>query len=183
MYSECEFKHLYFPFCTEFYQIGDWKYNSSFWEVFAEFSIRKVPIFGPTLASENPCGDISMQMKRMTTAFSQRPLCAPAEVETLMCGYGDYMATIRQSHCALLERRYHGVCCGHARSARRRSAFHAIPQRPLAMLLRCCGYACDRTARTSAICINLGNRGIAVKTLFWSDRGLSPSWDPFMITH
>ena len=35
------------------------------------------------------------------------------------------------------------------------------------------GDACDRTARTSAFCIFLGRRGIAVRTLLWCDRHLS----------
>ena len=79
--------------------------------------------------------DISVQIQRMTSAFAQRPLYAPAEV-LLRCRrpYCAAMATTRRPHCALLERPCHGICFEDAQSARRRSAFYAIPQRPLAML-------------------------------------------------
>ena len=110
-------------------------------------------------------------MPRMTTAFARRPTCAPAEVS--LCCWRPYCAAIatkRRPHCALLERRYHSVCFEDGQSACRRSAFYAIPQRPLAMPLCWCGDACDRPARTSSICIFLERRRIAVRTLLWCDR-------------
>ena len=54
---------------------------------------------------------------------------------------------------------------------RRHSAFDANPKRLLAMPLRCCRDACDHTVRTSAFCIFLGRRGIAVRALLWCYRG------------
>ena len=66
-----------------------------------------------------------------------------------------------------------GVCFEYAQSARRRSAFYAIPPRPMAMPLRCCGDACVLTARTSAFCIFLGRRGITVRTPPLCDRGFN----------
>ena len=60
------------------------------------------------------------------------------------------MATLRRPHCALIRTPNDGVCFGHAQSARRRSAFYAVPVHLLAMSLRRCGDACDRTARISA---------------------------------
>ena len=111
---------------------------------------------------------MTSQMPRVTTAFAQRPLCAIAEV-LLSCSrpYCAAMATPLRSLRATLPR----VCFEHAESARRRSAFYSIPQRPMAMPLRCCRDAWDRTAHTSAICVFLGHLGIAVRT--GSDRGLS----------
>ena len=146
-------------FSRNFHQTGDWKYNSSFRKVFAQFSIGKGPIFGPQLAKKTLCSDISVQMSWLTTAFVPRPLCAPADV-LLRC---------RRPYCAAMTivRRSHGLCFEHAQSVRRRLAFYTITQCPLAMPLRCCGDACDRTARTSAIYIFLGRRGIAVRTLLW----------------
>ena len=41
----------------------------------------------------------------------------------------------------------------YAQSAHRHSAFYAIPPRPMAMPLCCCGDACVRTARPSAFYI------------------------------
>ena len=63
----------------------------------------------------------------------------------------------------------------YAQSAHRRSAFYAIPPRPMAMPLRCCGDACVRSARTSVFCIFLGRRGITVRTPPWCDRGFRKS--------
>ena len=51
------------------------------------------------------------------------------------------MVTFRAPHCALMRTKSDGVCFEHAQSARRRSAHYAIPQRLLAMPLRCCGDA------------------------------------------
>ena len=57
------------------------------------------------------------------------------------------MVTLRRPHCALIRTPSDVVCFEHVQIARRRSAFYAIPQRLLAMPLRCCGDACDRTTR------------------------------------
>ena len=115
-----------------------------------------------------------MQTPQTTKAFAQRPLCAPAEL-LLHCKrpYCAAMVTLRRIHCALIRTLCDGVCFEHPQSARRLSAFYAIPQRLLPMPLRLYGDACDRTARTSAFCIFLGRRGIAVRTLLWCDRGLN----------
>ena len=112
---------------------------------------------------------ISVQTPPTTTAFAQRPLCSPAELwycrtPYSACNYGDLTATQLRSYPN------DGVFV-HAQSARRRSAFYATPMRLVAMSLRCCGDACDRTACTSAFCIFLGRRGIAVRTRPWCDRG------------
>ena len=127
-------------------------------------------IFNCKIADIWSQSDISVQIPRMTSAFAQRPLCAPAEV-LLRCRrpYCAAIATTRRPHCALPELPSHGICFEDAQSARRRSEFYAIPQRPQAMPLRCLGDACDRTVCISAICIFLGRRGTAVITLLWCD--------------
>ena len=114
---------------------------------------------------------ISVQTPRTTTAFAQRPLCAPAELLLRWRrSYCAAMATLRRPHCTLIRTANHGVCFEHTQSARRRSAYYVVPQRLLAMPLRCCRDACNRTARTSAFCIFL--RGISVGTLLWCDKVL-----------
>ena len=133
-------------------------------------------------SKQSPCQVTNDQC--VCTAFAQRPLCvlcAPAEL--LLCCRGPYcaaMVTLRCPFCVLLGRRANaertpsdGVCFEYAQSAHRRSAFYAIPPRPMAMPLRCCGDACVRTARTSALCILLGGRGITVRMPPWCDRGFT----------
>ena len=97
---------------------------------------------------------ISVQTPQTTTAFAQRPLCAPAEL-LLHCRrpYCAAMMTLRRILCALIRTPSNGVCLEHPQSTCRLPAFYAIPQRLLPMPLRCCGDACDRTVRTSALCI------------------------------
>ena len=90
---------------------------------------------------------------------------------------GDLTARQWRPHCALFEccgKASHGVCFEHAQSSGRRSAFYVIPQRLLAIPLRCCGDACDRTAGISAFYIFLGRREVAVRTLLWCERGFTP---------
>ena len=115
---------------------------------------------------------------RMTKAFAQRPFCAqcaPAEL-LLRCRrhYCAAMATPMRSYLNAERTPSDVVCFEHAQSARRRSAFYAIPLRLLEMPLRCCGDACDYTARTSAFCIFLGRRGIAMRTPLWCE-GVKPT--------
>ena len=70
-------------------------------------------------------------------AFAQRRLCAPAKL-LLYCRrpYCAAMMTLRGPHCALIITLKDGVCFEHAQSARRPSAFYAIPQRLLATPLQ-----------------------------------------------
>lgn len=103
---------------------------------------------------------IAVQALTIIIAFSLRPLCAPAAI-MWRCRTPAATATSRRSHYALIRTPSDGVCFGHAQSARRRSAFYAIPPHSLAMPLRCRGDACDSTARRSAFCIFLGRRGNA----------------------
>ena len=103
------------------------------------------------------CTTTLMRARGAPTAC-RRPYCAA-------------MVTLRRIHCALIRTPSDGVCFEHPQSARRLSAFYAIPQRLLSIPLGCCGDAYDRTARTLAFCIFLGRRGIAVRRLLWCDRG------------
>ena len=109
-------------------------------------------------AKQSPCKVTNNQC--VCTVFAQRPLCAlcaPAEL-MLRCRrpYCAAMVTLRCPLCALLgfeQTPSDGVCFEYAQSAHRRTAFYAIPPRPMAMPLRCCGDACVRTAHTLAFCI------------------------------
>ena len=87
-----------------------------------------------------------------------------------MRGYGDLTAFPLRSIRTPSERQATVFVLSMLKSARRRSAFNAIPPRSIAMPLLCCGYACVLTVRTSGFCIFLGRRGITVRT--WCDRGL-----------
>ena len=79
-----------------------------------------------TLLRRSHCADgvfkehhsISVLTPRTTTAFSQRPLCAPAEL-LMHCRrlYRASMATLRRPHCALIRTPSHGVRFEHAQSA------------------------------------------------------------------
>ena len=79
---------------------------------------------------------ISVQTPQTTTAFAQRPLCAPAEPAELLLRcrrpYCAAMVTIRRPYCGLIRSSNNGVCFEHAQNARRRSKFYAITQRLLA---------------------------------------------------
>ena len=114
------------------------------------------------------------------TAFAQRPLCALCSHAELLLRcrrpYCVAMVTLLRPLCALLGHRAKpsdSVCFEYAQSARRRSAFYAIPPRPMAMPLRCCSHACVLTALTSSLCIFLGRPGITVRTPPWCDRGFT----------
>ena len=118
-----------------------------------------------------------------TTAFAQRPLCAPMEL-LLLCrrAYCAAMVTLRSPLSALLGRRTtpsDSVCFEYAQSAHRRLAFYATPPCPMAMPLHCCGDACIRTAHTLAFCNFLGHCGITVRTPSWCDRGLGSKCSVF----
>ena len=109
---------------------------------------------------------ISVQTPWMTAVFAQWPLCMPAEL--LLCCRRPYcaaMVTLWRPHSTLIRMMSDGVCFEHAQSACCRSEFYEIP--------RCCGDAWDRTACTSAFCIFLGRRGIALRMLLWFDRGFT----------
>ena len=127
------------------------------------------------------CKDISKTIVQFPYKCHRGPQCLHNDpcvrVQSSYSVVGDLTARLWRPHCALFERcgmPSHGVCFEHAQSSRRRSAFYVIPQRLLAIPLRCCGDACDRTAGTSALYIFLGRRGVAVRTLLWCERGLSP---------
>ena len=122
------------------------------------------------------CRAVSVQIPRTTTAFAQRPLCAPTEL--LLRWRRPYcaaMVTLRRPLCALLGRRANaewrclfwvcskcapwlGVLCD-----------TTVSNGPL----RSCGDARVCTARTSAFCNFLGHRGITVRTPPWCDRGFT----------
>lgn len=90
---------------------------------------------------------ISVQAPTTTTVRARgAPL---ALYEMLLRCYGDLTVTSLRSYQNAERLRYFV----HAQSARRHSAFYAVPSRLLAMPLRCRGDDCGRNARTSAFCI------------------------------
>ena len=105
-------------------------------------------------------------------------LCAPTELP-LRCKkpYCAVMATLRRPHRALLRTPWHRQATVFVLSilkVRASMRHHGVLL--LAMPLRCCGDACDRTARTSAFCIFLDAVASPIyykRTLLWCDRGFS----------
>ena len=104
--------------------------------------------------------------KLSDTAFLQQPRhCHGA----LMAFYSVPTVFMVEILCALtvLSLRAHGAHS--ACAALSLFQFYATPPCPMAMPLLCCGDACVRTARTSALCKFLGHCGITLRTPPWCE--------------